>query len=149
MWYIWLIIAGVCFVIEIFTVGFLVFWFGIGALISMVVSLLFPGDIVLQTSVFIIASTLLIFLTKPLVNKFTKKDKNKEFSTNAYSIIGKKGIVVQDINPIHGVGQIRILNEVWSAKTSDDSIIKKGTEIEVVEIQGVKAIVQQLKVETK
>ena len=144
MWYIWLIIAGIAFIIEIFTVGFLVFWFGIGALISMIVSFFCPGDYILQTSVFVISSTLLIFLTKPLVNKFTKKDKDKELSTNAYSIIGKKGIVVQDINPVHGVGQIKVSNEVWSAKTSDDSVIKKGSQIEVIEIQGVKAVVKAL-----
>lgn len=144
MWYIWLIIAGVAFIAEIFTTGFLVFWFGIGALISMIVSFFCPGDYVLQTSVFVITSTLLIFLTKPLVNKFTKKDKNKEYSTNAYSILGKKGIVVQDINPIHGIGQIKISNEVWSAKTNDDSIIKKGSQIEVTEIQGVKAVVKSI-----
>ena len=144
MWYIWLIIAGVAFIAEIFTTGFLVFWFGIGALISMIVSVFCPGDYVLQTSVFVITSTLLIFLTKPLVNKFTKKDKNKEYSTNAYSILGKKGIVVQDINPIHGIGQIKISNEVWSAKTNDDSIIKKGSQIEVTEIQGVKAVVKSI-----
>lgn len=144
MWYIWLIIAGVAFIIEIFTVGFLVFWFGIGALISMVVSIFCPGDYILQTSVFLISSTLLIFLTKPLVNKFTKKDKDKEYSTNVYSIVGKKGIVVQDINPVHGVGQIKVANEVWSAKTPDDSIIPKGSQIEVTEIQGVKAVVKSI-----
>ena len=142
MWYIWLIIAGVAFIAEIFTTGFLVFWFGLGALISMIISFFCPGDYILQTSVFIITSTLLIFLTKPLVNKFTKKDKNKEYSTNAYSIVGKKGIVVQDINPVHGIGQIRVSNEVWSAKTLDDSIIEKGSQIEVTEIQGVKAVVK-------
>ena len=144
MWYIWLIIAGVAFIAEIFTSGFLVFWFGIGALISLVVSFFCPGDYVLQTSVFVITSTLLIFLTKPLVNKFTKKDKNKEYSTNAYSIVGKKGIVVQDINPVHGVGQIRVANETWSAKTSDDSVLEKGSHIEVTEIQGVKAVVKSI-----
>ena len=144
MWYVWLFIAGICFIIEIFTVGFLVFWVGLGALISMVVSFFCPGDYVLQTSVFVITSTLLIFLTKPFVNKFTKKDKDKELSTNANSIIGKKGIVIQDINPIHGIGQIKISSEVWSAKTADDSIIKKGTEIEVTEISGVKAVVKEI-----
>ena len=144
MWYIWLIIAGVAFIAEIFTNGFLVFWFGLGALITMVVSFFCPGDYVLQTSVFVLTSTLLIFLTKPLVNKFTKKDKDKEYSTNAYSIVGKKGLVVQDINPVHGVGQIRIANEVWSAKTADDSIIEKGSQIEVTEIQGVKAVVKSI-----
>ena len=70
---------------------------------------------------------------------FTKKDKKIE--TNAYSIIGKTGIVTQDINPTHSVGQVKISNEIWSAKTSDNSIIKKGSQIEVVSIDGVKAVV--------
>lgn len=140
MWHIWLIIAGVCFVIEMLTVGFLIFWFGIGALLAMLVSFIFPGNIVLQTIVFIVSSTLLTFLTKPLTDKLTKSD--KKLQTNAYSIIGKKGIVIQDINEAHSVGQIKVLGEVWSAKTDDGSTIEKGTQIEVIRIDGVKAIVE-------
>lgn len=97
MWYIWLIIAGICFVIEMITVGFFVFWFGIGALITMLVSLICPGNLWLQSIVFVATSTLLIFFTKPFVEKFTKKD--KKVVTNAFSIIGKKALVTQDINP--------------------------------------------------
>ena len=47
MWQTWIIIAGFCFIIEIATVGFLVFWFGIGALIAMIVSL-FTTNIAIQ-----------------------------------------------------------------------------------------------------
>ena len=144
MWQIWLIVAGLCFIIEMATVGFFVFWFGIGALISMVVSIFFPENIILQAVIFVISSVILLLLTKPLVNKFTKKDKKIE--TNAYSIIGKKGIVVQDINPTFGVGQIKIAGEVWSAKTSDETTIEKGTEIKVIQIDGVKAVVEPVKV---
>ena len=50
MWHIWLIIAGVCFIIEMMTVGFLVFWFGIGALLTMIVSLIFPDNIIFRLS---------------------------------------------------------------------------------------------------
>lgn len=140
MWHIWLIIAGVCLVIEMITTGFLIFWFGIGALFTMIVSFFFPSNLILQTIVFIVSSTLLIFLTKPLVDKLTKSD--NVVKTNAYSIIGKKGIVTQDINPTHGIGQIKVSGEVWSAKTSDGSIIEKGSQIEVIQIDGVKAIVE-------
>ena len=140
MWHIWLIIAGVCFVIEMMTVGFLVFWFGVGALLTMIVSLIFPDNIILQTSIFVISSTLLIFLTKPLVKKLSKSD--KKVATNAYSVIGKKGIVTQDINETHGIGQVKVAGEVWSAKTTDGSIIEKGTQIEVIKIDGVKAVVE-------
>lgn len=88
MWSIWLIIAGVCFIAEMITVGFFVFWFGIGALLAMITSFIFPNNIFLQTLVFTVSSIILLILTKPLVEKFTRKDKKLE--TNAYSIIGKK-----------------------------------------------------------
>lgn len=140
MWSIWLIVAGVCFIIEMITVGFFVFWFGIGALLTMLVSIFFPDNIILQCTVFVISSTILIFLTKPFVDKFTKKD--KKVVTNAFSIIGKKGIVTQDINETHGVGQIKVAGETWSAKTLDGSIIEKGSQIEVTNIDGVKAVVE-------
>ena len=145
MWQVWLIIAGVCFIIEMATVGFFVFWFGIGALLSMLISIFCPENILLQSIVFVVSSVILLFLTKPLVDRFTRKDKKVE--TNAYSIIGKKGIVIQDINSTYGIGQVKISGEVWSAKSYDNDIIKKGSQIEVVKIEGVKAVVKPIKIE--
>lgn len=139
MWQTWVIIAGLCFVIEIATVGFLVFWFGIGALIAMIVSL-FTDNIAIQTATFVISSTILIFFTRKFANKISKNDDS--IKTNAYSIIGKKGLVIKDINPESGEGQVKVGTEVWSAKSANEVKIEKGTEIEVVEISGVKAIVK-------
>ncbi len=138
MWQFWLIVAGICLVIEIATVGFLVFWFGIGALFAMITSF-FTDNLIIQTVVFILSSTVLLFFTRPFVNKFSPKEKVK---TNAFSIIGKKGIVTQTINPITGEGQVKIGSEVWSAKSSEDVKIEKGLEVEVLDIDGVKAIVR-------
>ena len=85
MWQFWLIVAGICLVIEIATVGFLVFWFGIGALFAMITSF-FTDNLIIQTVVFILSSTVLLFFTRPFVNKFSPKEKVK---TNAFSIIIK------------------------------------------------------------
>lgn len=142
MWGIWLIVAGVCFIIEIATVGFLIFWFGIGALLAMLISFLFPTNLFLQTAVFVLSSTLLIFLTKPFVEKFTKND--QKVVTNAYSIIGKKAIVTQAIDPTQGLGQIKVSGELWSAKTADGSTIDAQTQVQITQIEGVKAIVEPL-----
>ena len=139
MWQFWIILAGIFFIIEMATIGFLVFWFGIGSLITMIVSL-FTSNLAIQTTVFVFSSTILLFFTRPFVNKFTKKD--EEIQTNAYSIIGKKGIVIKDIVPIEGKGQVKIGTEVWSAKSIDDRKIEKGLEVEIVEIEGVKAVVK-------
>ena len=80
------------------------------------------------------------FVCPNCINKFTKKD--KEVQTNAYSIIGKRGIVIKDIDPISGKGQVKIGTEVWSAKSIDDRKIEKGLEVEIIEIEGVKAVVK-------
>lgn len=142
MWQMWLIASGVFFIIEIFTVGFLIFWLGVGALFAMLISFL-TSNIIIQTTVFVISSGLLIFATKPLVNKITKKE---IVPTNVYSIVGKKGIVIEDINWSTGTGQIKSEGEVWSAKTNEQINIPKGTEVEIESIDGVKVIVKPLNV---
>lgn len=139
MWQFWIILAGIFFVIEMATVGFLVFWFGIGALIAMIISL-FTSNIAIQTTVFVFSSTILLFFTRPFVNKFTKKE--NEIQTNVYSFIGKKGIVTKEIEPILGKGQIQVGTEIWSATSIDGRNIEKGVEVEILEIDGVKAVVK-------
>ena len=127
MWYVWLIISGLFLVLEMITVGFLVFWLAIGALFAMLVSF-FTSN--------------LIILTKPLVKKLNKTDDT--IATNAYSVIGKKAIVTQDINPTLGYGQIKVNGETWSAKTISDNIIPKDSEVIIKNIEGVKAVVELL-----
>ena len=144
MWQIWLIIAGLFFIGEIITVGFLVFWFGVGALFAMIVSF-FTSNIIIQTTVFIVSSAILLFVTKPFVKKFADV---KPIKTNAFSIIGKKALVIKEINS-HSVGQIKINGEVWSAETENDESISEGSEVEIVRINGVKAIVQPTKIAIK
>ena len=141
MWVFWLIAAGVFFIIEMATIGFLVFWLGIGALLAMVTSFI-TDSILIQSIVFVLTSTLLLIFTRPLVNKFTKTP--KEVKTNAYSIIGKKAIVISKINNIEGLGQIKMDGEVWSAKSFTDDDIPEDTEVEIVEIDGVKAVVKKI-----
>lgn len=79
--------------------GFLIFWLGIGALFAMVASFITP-NIAIQTAVFVISSSILIPLTKPLVNKYF--DDGKKVVTNAYSLIGQIGIVTTDIHVLNG-----------------------------------------------
>ena len=139
MWQFWLIASGIFFIAEIITTGFLVFWLGIAGLITMCISF-FTDNLMIQASVFVILSAVLILATKPFVKKFVNKKGNTE-KTNAFSIIGKTAIVIKDIDSINGVGQIKVDGEVWSAEGINGSNIEKGTKVEVKEIDGVRAIV--------
>lgn len=141
MWYVWLILAGVFVIGEVLTSGFLIFWLGLGSLIAMAVSFI-TDNIIIQTTVFLISSVILILATKPLVKKFANTETVK---TNVSSIIGKKGLVTKDINSINSTGQVKVDGELWSAIGENDMEISKGTEVEVVEIKGVKVIVTPIK----
>ena len=130
MWYIWLIAAGIFFIVEIITVGFLVFWLGVSALLAMVVSL-FTDNLFIQTLVFVISSCILIPLTKPLVNKFISKD--DDVKTNAFSLINKVGIVTMDILP-NSIGQVKVNGELWSAQSDTDIELKIGQKVKILKI---------------
>lgn len=140
MWYIWLIAAGVFFIVEIITVGFLVFWLGISALIAMLVSFI-TNSIFIQMLTFVVSACILIPLTRPLVNKFINQ--NDTIKTNAFSLINKKGVVLSTISPDMN-GQVKVNGEVWTAQSENNFTIEKGTKIEVVKIDGVKLIVSPI-----
>lgn len=146
MWQIWLILAGLFLVLEIFTAGFLIFWLSIGSLFAMIVSF-FTDNIIVQTAVFVVSSTILIFATKPFLKKFAQN--KSSIKTNVYSIVGKTGLVIEEINPIQSTGQIKINGETWSASTKNNIIIPEGSEVEVLEIKGVKTIVAPIKIVSK
>ena len=57
-------------------------------------------------------------------------------STNIENLIGKRGVVTQEIG-LHKAGQIKVGSEVWRA-TSDHKI-SEGTEVKIEEIHGVSA----------
>ena len=138
MWLFWLVAAGIFFVGEIITVGFLIFWLGIAAVLAMLTSF-FTENVVIQTAVFVISYIVLILLTKPLINKYISKD--DKVATNAYRVIGKKGIVIKKI-PADGIGQVKVSGEIWSATSNAD--IAEGTKVKILEINGVKLIVAPL-----
>lgn len=142
MWLFWLIAAGIFFVGEIITVGFLIFWLGVGSLVAMCVSF-FTTNLFIQTAAFVFSSIILILATKPLTDKFTTKD---TIPTNVYTLNGKKGIVIEEINAKDGKGQIKVGGEIWSAICDENLVIPQNSEVEIVRIQGVKAYVTPVNV---
>ena len=146
-WQIWLIIAGVCFIVEIATVGFLIFWFGVAALITCLLSLAIH-NVIAQTAIFIVLSVALIGLTRPFAKKLNKKD---NVVTNSNAIIGKEGIVIKQINSTPGdVGQVKVSGDIWTAIVNDyRDVIPVGSTIRVLGIDGVKLIIEPINIKPK
>ena len=136
MWKLWVISAGFFLILESLTTGFLVFWFSIGSVAAMVVSF-FTDNIIVQSSIFLIVSTILIFATRKVTDKFMKKVKPSSIN----SMEGKLGKVTTDISPLDGTGQVKINGETWSATSETGEEISKDTEIIVKKVEGVKVVV--------
>lgn len=138
MWLVWLIIAAILFVGEIITAGFLLLWFAIAAIVAMLVSFI-TTNLFIQTLIFLIVSVILIIFTRPLLSKYTKGDNTV---MNSQTIVGKTAIVTEDISLLNSTGQINVDGEIWSAKTDNpDLTIPKGSRVEIIGIDGVKACV--------
>ncbi len=137
---IWLILVVVMLVIEIVTLGLTTLWFAGGALVAFFASML-GASLVVQIVLFIVVSIVLLLVTRPLAVKYFNKDRVR---TNAESLIGSQAIVISEIDNLQGVGQVTVGGQEWSAKSKDSQHkFKVGEVVEVIEIQGVKLIVEE------
>ncbi len=79
-----------------------------------------------------------------LPNLLFRNSFGEDVKTNAFSLEGKIGKVVEDINPIDTKGQVKVNGELWSATSYNDLPITKDTEVVIEKIEGVKLIVKPI-----
>ncbi|MEE0741651.1 MAG: NfeD family protein [Emergencia sp.] len=136
----WLAAVVIFGIIEGLTMGLATIWFAAGAVAALVVSLL-NGSIAVQVVVFFAVSILLIIFARKL---FVKKLHTGTEKTNVDALIGKEAKVVSGIKPFES-GIVRISGQEWTAVSADaEQAVSAGTLVEVVRIEGVKAVVRPL-----
>ena len=136
----WLVLFVILLIIEIFTMGLTTIWFAGGSLLAFVLAYVGFG-LPVQIIVFLLASIILLVLTRPIAVKFFNKERQK---TNAESLIGQKAVVLERIDTLHGTGRAEVNGMEWSAKTDEPGeIIEAGTIVIIEGIQGVKLIVKK------
>ena len=137
---IWLILCGVCLILEIFTVSFLLFFPGVGAFFAFIAALL-GANTTVQCLIFVLSSALMIIFIRPIVAKLFK---TKDVTMNSNALIGKNGVVLKEIKGDEKVGQVKVQGEIWSAITDQDELITKDSKITVLAISGVKLVVKKI-----
>ena len=126
----WLGAVVLLFAVEAATVGLVSIWFGVGALAGLVTSF-FTDNVWIQI--------VCLLAVRPLAVRYTVP---KKTATNADRTIGAQGVVVETIDNIAAQGQVKVRGAVWSARTAaDGTVLPEGTHVQVLRIEGVKAIV--------
>ena len=123
---IWFIVAIFFTVLEMFTSGFAVMCFGIGALLASVVSC-FAG-LNAQILAMVIGSALSFFLVRPIVLNFFSK-REKAFKSNADALIGKMAVVSEKIDADAHTGRVAIDGDDWRAVSETGAVIEKGKRV--------------------
>lgn len=134
----WLILAVLLCVVEAATPALVCIWFAAGSLTAFIVSLFVP-QLWIQVVIFILFSVALLIATRPLVKKYVYK---KTIATNADRIIGAEGIVLIPLDPIENKGQVKVMGQIWSAKSADGTNLQPNTAVIIKGIEGVKVIVE-------
>jgi membrane protein implicated in regulation of membrane protease activity len=129
----WLIIGLALMLLEMAAPGFILFFFGIGGLVTSLVALIGLEDIALQMVIFIVTSLVtLILFRKKWKNvfkggyKLAKTTGDEQFD----DYIGKRAIVKKDINPEGIGGKIEFHGTLWNAIA--DTFIAEGKTVEII-----------------
>jgi membrane protein implicated in regulation of membrane protease activity len=139
---VWFIIGIFFLLAEIILPGFIIFFFGIGGLVTAIVSYLFNIEsIVFQIIIFIVSSILSIVFLRNFFSKLFKgkvsgqKELKDEF-------IGKRAKVISEIKPNSLSGKVEFNGTNWEADS--DYLIEKDSVVEITGRKNLKLIVKPL-----
>lgn len=142
IWLYWVIAALLLFIIELFTVGFAVICLSIGAGGGAIAAAC-DASLEMQFLTFAIISLIALAGVRPLLKRAFYRGGEK-VATNASAMIGKRGVVCEEVDGDVEGGRVMIEGVDWRAITADGEILSKGTKVEVVAIDSVVLTVKKL-----
>ena len=138
MSWIWIAICVLLVVLEASTAMLVCIWFVGGAVAALVASLL-GGPLWLQLVLFVVVSVGLLVALRPFLQRQTNPHK---FKTNVDAEIGKRAVVAETIDNLHGTGRILVGSVDWTARSVNDQVIDAGSHVVIRRIEGVRAYVE-------
>ncbi|MDY0341409.1 MAG: NfeD family protein [Coriobacteriia bacterium] len=138
MWFwVWLGLAAILIVGEIFTAGFFMLPFGLGAAVAAGLAFV-KVPLPWQWVAFLVVSAVLLLSLRRFADRVTHEPPEK---VGVDRLIGKQGVVIEDVEPGDGSGRVRIQREEWRADASGAQTISVGSRVTVERISGTHLIV--------
>jgi len=146
LWIVWAILGAVLVIAEIFTTGFVLLWFGIGAFAAGLAGLLGVNSIIAQFLIFAIVSIALTAASRTIfVNYFSREKSGGDLKSGAESLPGKIGTVVSSSRGAMHEGAVKVFGSTWTAYPAEgEEPLEAGDRVEVVRIQGASIYVKRI-----
>jgi membrane protein implicated in regulation of membrane protease activity len=136
MWIIWLILGAVLIVAEIFTLGFVLFWFGLGALAAAIAAY-FEAPLAVQFILFAAASVVLTTMSRTIFAKYFAHGEGDRLKMGVEALPGKVGTVTTASHGALNEAAVKVFGSVWTAyPVEGEEPLVEGEKVEVVELRG-------------
>jgi membrane protein implicated in regulation of membrane protease activity len=137
--FIWVGLAVLFLLGEIFTEGFALMWFGIGAAVGALLAFL-KLPFWLQILAALVVSSVLFGLSRVFFKRVTRNAAQEGVAADR--MLGETGVVIKKIDPVTDEGMVRVSREEWRAESENNEPIEAGTVVKVVRLDGVHLVVK-------
>ena len=145
LWIFWVIFGAILIVAEVFTTGFVLLWFGIGALAAALAALVGVNNIGLQFLIFAGVSVALTAASRTIfVNYFSREKTGGDLKTGADALPGKVGTVITSSHGALNEGAVKVFGSTWTAYPCEgEEPLEAGDRVQVERVQGASIYVRR------
>lgn len=143
-WILWIVLGVGLIIAEIFTFGFVLFCFGIGALAAALVGGLGFG-FTLQFLAFAVVSIILTIMSRTILARYFSHADENVLKMGMDALPGQIGTVTIASRGALNEAAVKVYGSTWTAFPIDDEmILTEGEKVEVVRVQGSSIYVQKM-----
>ncbi len=136
VWIGWLILGIGLIIAEIFTLGFFLLWFGIGALAAAFAGML-GAPFIVQFLIFAVLSVVMTAMSRTIFAKYLSHGEENTVKMGMDSLPGQIGTVTGASSGALNEGAVKVFGSTWTAFPIDgESLLEEGEKVEVVSIKG-------------
>jgi len=142
-WLIWFLSAIVLVVAEMFTPGFWLACLAVGCVAAGLVGLIPFAGLTLETVAFAATSLASMIGLRPIMLRRFQLGPGAGVRTGVDALLGKRGVVLERIDPVSRLGRVKVEGEDWRGVSVDDTPIEAGARVTIIQVDGTTLVVEK------
>jgi len=146
IWVFWCILGAILIVAEIFTTGFVLLWFGIGALAAAFAGFIGIESLAIQFLIFAGVSMALTAASRTIFINYFSRDKTEQgLRSGVDALPGKVGTVVSSSKGAMNEGAVKVFGSTWTAYPAPgEQPLEAGERVCVESVEGASIYVRRV-----
>jgi membrane protein implicated in regulation of membrane protease activity len=146
LWIFWTVLGAILIVAEIFTSGFVLLWFGVGAMAAAMLAIVGIDSLALQFLTFAVVSSTLTAASRTIFLKYFSREKTgQSLRSGVDALPGKIGTVVSSSRGALQEGAVKVFGSTWTAYPAPgEPPLEAGERVCVESIEGASIYVKRI-----